>query len=569
MSQTLTIVGMLAGGLGLFLLAVNMITDGLRQAAGHSLRDLLRNWTRSPAHGIASGVFITGVVQSSSVVTVATIGFVNAGLMTLHSALGVIYGANIGTTMTGWLVAMMGFDFKVEAFALPIIGLGMLLRLTGGDSRRASVGIALAGFGLFFIGIDVLKEAFTGLAAAIDLQKITADGFLGVLSFLGIGFLITALTQSSSAAIAITLTAATSGILGLQAAAAMVIGTNVGTTLTAVIAVIGATSNAKRVAAAHVFFNLLTAGVALMILPLLLWVVNTTGRILGLADIPAVTLALFHTTFNVLGVLIMWPLGKRLVVFLEKRFVTQEELEARPRYLDKTIAVSPVLALNALTLELSRIVMIVRRMALAALSAESSPGGRMTNDHRVVRSLANAVAEFITRQERTTLSADIAEQLAKLLRAEQHLLAGAGQALEIAKAQAGLKPVDEPELAEQLGNFHLETVKLMEFIIADAETFSFADCKLQMEKVQKAYESVKETLLHAGAELRESIPGTIELLDQNSRIRRMARQMVKAMYFLNELYVTAGAKVTEPAAEVEDESTKQAVDERDNEAVNR
>lgn len=569
MSQSITNIGMLAGGLGLFLLAVSMITDGLRQAAGNSLRDLLGNWTRTPAHGIASGVFITGVVQSSSVVTVATIGFVNAGLISMQQALGVIYGANIGTTMTGWLVALMGFDFKIQAFALPLIGIGMLLRLTGGESRRGSLGTALAGFGLFFIGIGILKESFGGLAAAIDLEKITANGFLGVLSFVGIGFLMTALTQSSSAAIAITLTAATTGILGLQAAAAMVIGTNVGTTLTAVIAVIGATSNAKRVAAAHVVFNVVTGIVALIILPILLWVVNVSGRILGLADIPAVTLALFHTTFNILGVLILWPVSNRLARFLDTRFVTQEETEARPRFLDKTIAVSPSLALNALTLEISRIAAIARRMALAALSVESSPGKRIVNDHRVAAELANAVAEFITRLGRGALSKEVADQLAKLLRAEQHLLACAGQALEVANAQADIKPVDDPELAEKLGNFYLEAVKLMELIVPEAETFSFTECKVQMEQVQSAYDDVKETLLHAGAELRTPIPGTINLLDQNSRIRRMSRQMVKAMYFLNELYATASVKVPESTAESANEVAGHLIEKTDEAQVGR
>ncbi len=235
-------------------------------------------------------------------------------------------------------MAIIGFKIKIETFALPIIGLGMLLRLTGGDSRRAPLGIALAGFGLFFIGIDVLKDAFEGLATTIDLQQISMDGVAGVLLFVGIGFLMTVLTQSSSAAIAITLTAATGGILELSPAAAMVVGANVGTTSTAMIAVIGATPNAKRVAAAHVIFNVATGLVALLTLPLLFWLVRNTGKLLGMEDNPAITLALFHTTFNILGVLLMWPATGWLTRFLEKRFVSLEEIEGRPKYLDKTVA---------------------------------------------------------------------------------------------------------------------------------------------------------------------------------------------------------------------------------------
>ena len=274
MQQTIIISGMLLGGLGMFLLAVTMITDGLKATAGPAFRQLLANWTRSPLHGIFSGIAITAIVQSSSAVTVATIGFVNAGIINMRQALGIVYGSNIGTTMTGWLVAIIGFKINVDAFALPMIGLGMILKLTGGENKRASIGLALVGFGLFFIGIDVLKDAFGGLVEAIDLAKFTIEGFTGVLMYLGIGFLMTLLTQSSSAAIAITLTAATGGVVGINAAAAMVIGANVGTTSTAALAVIGATPNAKRVASAHILFNVGTGAVALLILPILFLIVK-------------------------------------------------------------------------------------------------------------------------------------------------------------------------------------------------------------------------------------------------------------------------------------------------------
>ena len=547
MQQGIIIIGMLAGGVGLFLLAVNMITDGLKQAAGHTLREILGNWTRTPFRGIISGVSITAIVQSSSAVTVATIGFVNAGLINMYQALGVVYGANIGTTMTGWLVAIVGFNIKVDTFALPLIGIGMLLRLTGGDSRRAPLGLALAGFGLFFIGIDVLKEAFEGMTEVIDLQQLTVDGIAGVLIYVGIGFLMTVLTQSSSAAIAITLTAASGGMLGLHAAAAIVIGANVGTTSTAALAVIGATPNAKRVAAAHIIFNVATGLVAMLMLPLLFWVVNITGKLLGLEDIPAVTLALFHTSFNILGVLLMWPLSNRLARFLDQRFVTQEEIEARPRYLDKTVVVSPMLAINALVLELSRMAAVVRRMSMAALSAESGPGRRIANDHLVAIKLANAVAEFISRLGRETLSGEVAEQMATLLRAEQHLLACADQALEIAKIQSTLEPVNNPELMEIIAGYRSEVVRLMGLANPEVEGYSFAECEAQLERVQVSYEDVKISLLRAAAELRTSIPGVIDILEQNSRVRRMARQMVKAMRNLNDLNSVTKHQRQDPA----------------------
>jgi len=540
MKEEIITIGMLAGGLGLFLLAVNMISDGLKLAAGHALRNLLGKWTRTPAHGIATGLSITAIVQSSSAVTIATIGFVNAGLITMYQALGVVYGANLGTTVTGWLVAIIGFKINVDAFALPIIGIGMLLHLTGKNSSRAHFGMALAGFGLFFIGIDVLKDAFEGLAAAIDLQKFTVDGIAGVFFYVGIGFLMTVLTQSSSAAIAITLTAATGGILGLYAAAAMVIGANVGTTSTAVIAVIAATPNAKRVAGAHIIFNVVTGIVALLILPLLFLVVKTTGNILGLQDIPAVTLALFHTTFNVLGVLLMWPLSQRLSHFLEKRFVTQEEIEGHPRYLDKNIAVSPVLAVNALALELSRIASVVRRMSRSVLETDKNHKKRIASDHLVVEKLAHAVAEFITQMERDSLTEDVANQLKKVLRAEQHLLSCAEEALEIANVPSELQSIDDVGLVESITQYHTEVITLVELTNLESEKFSITVLEKQLKQVQVSYNDVKAALLHAGIELRIQIPKMNHVLEQISSIRRMIRQLVKAIRHLNEVYKFTG-----------------------------
>lgn len=535
MQQTLLVSGMLAGGLGLFMLAVSMITDGLKAAAGDALRGLLANWTRSPAHGILTGLAITAIVQSSSAVTVATIGFVNAGLIGMRRALGIVYGSNIGTTMTGWLVAIIGFKVQVDAFALPMIGVGMLLHLSGGESRRAPIGLALAGFGLFFIGIEVLRDAFEGLVTTVDLARFTADGVSGVLIFTFVGFLMTVLTQSSSAAIAITLTAASGGAIGLHAAAAMVIGANLGTTSTAAIAVIGATSNARRVASAHIIFNLATGMVALLILPLMFWIVTRMESMLGLEANPAVSLALFHTAFNLLGVVLVYPLNNRLADFLEKRFVTREETAGRPRYLDKTVSVSPQLAVNALMLELGRVIELTRAMALESLSSERIRSSKIGADNQTVRSLSAAIVDFVGVLERGVLAAQVSSQLGKILRADQYLLLTAEQALEIASEQASLSAIEDLELASRISQYHAEAVKLVQMANPGNDDFDIADCKLQLERVQELYHEVKVVMMQAGSELRVPIPLIIDIVDQNSRIRRMARQLVGAMRLLDEL----------------------------------
>lgn len=261
--------GGLAGGVGLFLLGMGLMTDGLKLAAGPALERILANSTRTRLRGLASGILVTALVQSSSAVTVAAIGFVNAGLLNLSQALWVLFGANVGTTMTGWLVALVGLQFKIEALALPMIGHGMLLRLSGEQSRRGAFGLAMAGFDILFLGIDLLKDTFSGLAGNFRLPE--GRGFIDSAAQVLVGIVLTVLMQSSSAALAIALTAAQGGLLTTQGAAAVVIGANIGTTVTALIAAIGATPAAKRAAAAHIAFNLLTGAVALLLLP---WMVG-------------------------------------------------------------------------------------------------------------------------------------------------------------------------------------------------------------------------------------------------------------------------------------------------------
>lgn len=525
------------GGLGLFLLAVRMITDGLKIAAGNALRDLLGGWTRTLGRGVLAGTGMTALVQSSSAVTVATIGFVNAGLLTLYQALGVIYGANVGTTMTGWLVAAVGFEFKLELFALPLIGVGMALRILGGDTRRGALGEALAGFGLFFIGIDVLKEAFDGLSATVRLDDLGGSGPWQLVVYVAVGFFMTLVTQSSSAAIAITLTAASGGVLSLENAAAMVIGANVGTTSTAGLAVIGATSNAKRVAAAHLAFNLLTGVVALLLMPVMLWLVKRTGSVLGLEDVPAVSLALFHTVFNVLGVALMLPISHRLSRWLATLFRTQEEIASRPRHLDPNVLVAPPLALNALVLETARIGRHARGQAQAVLSAERQTPLTAQTEHRVVEQLTNAVSDFVTRLQRTQLPEAVAQDLPIVLRTGQYFL----EISEISLDYAGERGIHELELPVDVSSdveaFTARAAQLLARADPDLDEFSAPACLAEADEVCADYRRVKEVLLRRSAQAGINASRLADLLEQMRRVRRMAQQVAKAAQYLDVLLV--------------------------------
>jgi len=283
----------------------------------------------------------------------------------------------------------------------------------------------------------------------------------------------------------------------------------------------------------------------LIILPVLFLIVKHAGVLLGLADIPAVTLALFHTIFNILGVLLIFPLNSRLADFLEKQFVTQEEMEGQPRYLDKVVAVSPPLAVNALALELSRITAVVRRMGLEALSNKKSSRRRIAIDDIVVRKLSASVAEFISQLEREKLSQEVSAELALVLRAEQHLLASADQAALFARLQVDVATVDDHELLAGIKHFYDGVASLIKMAKPGEADFSYPECERQLGQVQIDYDDLKVSLLKAGTASRIPIPQMIDVVEQNSRLRRMARQLVKGMNFLNEVFVATSTILPE------------------------
>ena len=492
--ESVVLLGSIIGGLGLFLLAIGMMTDGLKLAAGNALRTLLAKWSKTPFRGVVSGAAMTALVQSSSAVTVASLGFVNAGLLSMRHALGIVYGANIGTTMTGWLVAMVGFKLNIQAVALPMIGVGMILKLLKPNSRLASVGIAIAGFGLFFVGIDSLKTAFEGIVSTFDLSQFKAEGVEGFLMYLVIGFVMTVLTQSSSASIALTITAATSGIVGIYAAGAMVIGANIGTTSTAMFASIGATSSAKRVAAAQVVFNVATAVVAALILPLLFGLIHWVTAVAEIDADPGITLAIFHTLFNLLGVALIFPLNDKLASFLEQRFVSLEEEASKPKHLDKNIAQTPDLAVNALILELLSVSDRFLHVYPKLFSQQSSEITAVENDIHGVEALCQHISQFIVDVERAALSEETTKALASLMRVEHYMLSSAQKALAISAVSRRRDVLTKAELEGQLLNYLSVTNEFMRMV--RWRQFDSSDAlSLQFDLLDKEHHKVKSALV--------------------------------------------------------------------------
>ncbi len=550
-----SLIGSFAGGIGLFLLGMGLMTDGLKSAAGPALRRILGEWTRTPARGLFSGLLITALVHSSSAVTVATIGFVNAGVLTLAQTIGVIYGSNIGSTMTGWLVAMIGFKLEIKALALPLIGLGMVLRLTGGAGRRRPLGMALAGFGLFFLGIDVLKSAFSDIGPSIPMDDLSDRGFIGVLIFVGVGFLLTLLMQSSAAAMALTLTAAASGLIPLTQAAATVVGANLGTTSTAALAVIGATPNAKRMAAAHVLFNVITGAVALVILAPMLDFVAFGRDLLDLEQNPVTTLALFHTVFNLLGVLLLWPFSGALVRFLEGRFRSSEEDLARVRFLDSNILGTPALALDAVALELARVGAMARAMGRAALSG-GVKDGRFTVERNAVERLTLTIDEFAVELQRADLSREVSGLLPEAMRVSRYYRDVADAAADMGTEEKKLEEVSEPKLVEAMAEVRSAAVSLLDHADPERAEFDPVQCAGDLEQLERRYQRLKGLLLRAGTDERVKVHQMVAQLDFYSRVRRMAAQVVKGANYLHGIRrrTHREAEITDPVPDLPPEA---------------
>lgn len=304
------------GGVGFFLLGMILMSEGLQGAAGNTLRVWLVRFTRGPVSSITTGFVFTTLVQSSSVSTIATVGFVSAGLLSFTQSIGIILGANLGTTTTSWIVAVIGLKIDLQALAFPMLAVGSLIRLLA-KGKKKRFGEMIAGFGLLFIGIDFMKDSMAGVADAIDIDAFVSPGILGRFILVILGMVISAITQNSAAAVATTITALSAGSVTFDQAAALVLGNKLGALIMIVIAALSATTPAKRTAAAHLLFNFITVGIVFVFLGPILFVLRAGMNAIGVTD-EATMLAAFHSSVNIIGISLFFPFLKQFAAFLER-----------------------------------------------------------------------------------------------------------------------------------------------------------------------------------------------------------------------------------------------------------
>lgn len=338
----------LLGGLGLFLYGMNLMAEGLQKSAGDKLKKIVEKLTSNTVMGVLVGTVVTAIIQSSSAATVMVVGFVNAGIMSLSQAIGVIMGANIGTTVTAQLVS-----FKLEAIAPVALGIGIILYLFSKKEKTKELATILLGFGILFTGMEFMKDAVKPLAEYEGFRR--ALIYFGEHQFLGIiaGFAITGIIQSSSASMGMLIALASQGLIPLSSALPILYGDNIGTCVTSLLSSIGASRNAKRAATMHLTFNVIGTLIFVLILN---YPISALVKWLDPTD-AARQIANAHTIFNVVNVLILLPFAKYIVkIVLKIMPITEEESEATAatKYLDERIIQTPSIALGNTVKEVSR-----------------------------------------------------------------------------------------------------------------------------------------------------------------------------------------------------------------------
>lgn len=315
------------GSLGELLYGMHLMSDGVQKSAGEKLQRALAKLTGNPFIGLITGLLITMIIQSSGATTVMVISFINAGLLTLTQSVGVIFGANIGTTITAWIVSLFGFNFKISTFALPIFGLGFFLTLIK-DSRSKNIGEAIMGFGLLFLGLSGLSDVFTFDAENLTfLSKIQSWGIFSILIAVFVGIVITALMHSSSAFSAIVITMAFNGIITWETACAMTLGSNIGSTIDAILAGFGSCADARRSAIIHVMFNVFGTILALLFFKPF---INFVSWLTPSNNI-AIKLAMLHTVFKTLNTILLFPFTNQLVS-ITKILIKDDKIDALKTY---------------------------------------------------------------------------------------------------------------------------------------------------------------------------------------------------------------------------------------------
>lgn len=359
-------------GIAIFMIGMFFMENGFKLFSGGTLEKVLERFTSTKFKSVLTGFVTTSIVQSSSLISVIVISFLSVELISLAQGMAIVFGANLGTTTTAWIVSSFGVNIKISLYAMPMIIFGVIFRFSN-DNKYIGLGNILLGLGFIFLGISYMKDGFETLKEAIDLASYSIGGVAGILVYIVIGAIATVVIQSSSATMAIIITALTAGNIIYLDAIALAIGANVGTTVTAVIGALTSNDNGKRLAFGHFVFNVITAIVAVILIHILIDIVDFLSPILSIDNENyGMKLALFHTIFNLLGVILLYPFISNIVELANKVIVSKTKKLSKPIYLDESNIKIPYNAMVSVQKEVIHLYENAQKAILHAMSIHTS-----------------------------------------------------------------------------------------------------------------------------------------------------------------------------------------------------
>lgn len=487
-------------GLGIFLFGMRFMEESLHNLAGATFKRFLRKQTNTRFKAILSGTLVTAVLQSSSVVTLMVLAFVGAGVITLQNALGIIVGANLGTTVTGWLVTILGFKFNIESFALPLIAIGGIsIAFLSKSEKIKQLGRFVIGFGFLFLGLDYMKTAIEYLASHVDLSQFVD---YGIWMFFLVGFVLTAIIQSSSASMVINLSALSTGMISVEAAIALAIGSDLGTTITALLGSIGSSAPTKRAAFSHFVFNIITAIVGLALLKPIVYFITI---VLSVTD-PLYVLVSFHSLFNLLGIIIVFPFLKLFADLLERMFKGNDENVAH--YIPNVTTAVPDAAIAALRKELEGLLehIFIYNLSVFKLNKELYgfdtakhnngffKNGKGSNEYETIKQLEGEIVAYYLKLQNEKLEGEESEQLEAYIFAVRNAMQAIKGIKDIAHNIVTIeRSANDQQMAllallqSLLGNFYFELHRVFKSEISASRMELLSDLSKQNQAVYQRF----------------------------------------------------------------------------------
>ena len=554
----------LLGALGMFLYGMNLMSGGLQKAAGSKMRGFLTAMTSNPFKGVMTGLGITSVIQSSSATTVMTVGFVNAGLLTLSQAVGVIMGANIGTTITAWMVSLLGFKADIATFAVPLMALGFIFSLSKRDKRR-HISELIIGFSLLFLGLSLMKGAVPDLRETPEvlafIQNWTSYGFGSVLIFMVLGTVLTLVLQSSSATMALTLIMVNMGWIPFEMGAAMVLGENIGTTITANIAAAVGNANARRAAMAHTLFNVFGVIWALALFTPFLKLVGETITWMGLPNPLYVNdgtallygISMLHTLFNLFNTLILvWfvPVIVKIVTKMIKEKSGAEEDTVKLKFIDAGHLSTAELAIGQARNEVVHFAEISRRgvgFIRMAINAENDKEfeeirQRLVKYEEISDRIEYEIAQFLNALPEDSISEETRTETKRMYKiiGELESLGDSGESIsrilsrrnshakafteeQKARIETLLKAVDKA-YGIMIENLKAEKIEPLGLRLA-------TDCEIEINDLRNA---IREDEIHKIETDGSNYQSSVYYLDTVSEIERMGDYIINVSQALDE-----------------------------------